>query len=297
MGNNRKHKRYSDYIENVVNECGHKWIILERKDFRSYTIDVFNEIPSIQPTGKLVKIVPARCKSYSCPICGRKKVYDLIERLNHVDLKGYRFFTLTLKNEYSQENTEKNLCRISECFTKLLKKLRKKPEFKKMEYFKVLEVGKDGMVHIHGIWNKYIEKEMLSKFWYEITGDSFLVKPERIKSKNDAVRYLFKYLTKNIQDDAVDLYDNDFFGLNLTNTAKLFYQNGKRRYSASRNFFSKTEKLTGDYVPYWFESDDSHGVEVTVKNLVEKFKLKADNFDFSLYDESDQFLQTIFDSS
>ena len=160
---NRKYTKYSDYVKNVVNKCSHQWLIMDNVQFRDYRIDKYNEIPSKLPSGKLIRIIPARCKSYSCQICGRKKVYDLIERLRAVDLKGYRFFTLTLRNEYSKENTEKNLQRISEYFNKLNKKLRKLEGFKGLEYFRIVEVGKDGMVHIHGIWNKYIDQKLLDR--------------------------------------------------------------------------------------------------------------------------------------
>ena len=81
------------------------------------------------------------------------------------------------------------------------------------------------MVHIHGIWNVYVPVKLLSKMWLEITGDSYIVEVARIQSQNDAVKYLFKYLTKNVQPENIDKYDNDFFGLDLINTAKLFYEN------------------------------------------------------------------------
>jgi len=294
---NRKYTKYSDYVKNVVNNCSHEWLIMDNVHFRAHRIDKFQGVNSELPKGKLIRIIPARCKSYSCKICGKKKVYDLLDRLRHVDLRGYRFFTLTLRNEYSKENTEKNLNRISECFNKLNKKLRKMDPYKKLEYFRVTEVGNDGMVHIHGLWNIYIPIKTLGKIWFDITGDSFKVKPERVKSKKDAMKYLFKYLTKNIQPAQIDEYDNDFFGLDLVNTAKLFYENGKRRYQASRKFFPKAVKKTTEFLPYYFESEDSPSIEKTIKSLVENFGLKREHFDFSLYDNSDLFLQNLFDSS
>ena len=294
--NRRKYPKYYEYISEVVDKCAHKWIILDDKGFRQYRIDKFNDVKAELPKGKLIKITPAMCKSYSCPICGRKKVYDLINRLKRVNLKGYRFFTLTLKNEFSKENTEKNLLRISECFNKLNKQLRKDAQFKDLQYFRVLEVGKDGMVHIHGIWNKYIETKKLGMMWYKITGDSFKVKPERIKSRSDAIRYLFKYLTKNIARDD-ERHDPSLFGLDLINTAQLFYENGKRRYCASRGFFPSKEKTDSNYLPYYFESEEPACVEKVIKKLVTDYKLKKENFDFTLYDASDEFLIDLFDSS
>lgn len=295
--NYRKYPKYYEYISEVVDKCAHKWIILDDKGFRQYRIDKFHDIKSELPKGKLIKITPAMCKSYSCAICGRKKVHDLMQRLKRVDLKGYRFFTLTLKNDYSKENTESNLQRISECFNKLNKQLRKKEHFKDLQYFRVVEVGKSGMVHVHGIWNKYIPTKDLGMMWYKITGDSFRVKPERIKSHSDAVNYLYKYLTKNIAGDQ-ERHDAQLFGLDLINTAKLFYENGKRRYCASREFFPKFVKEETHYLPYYFESEEPESVEKVIKSLVKNYGLKLEHFDLTLYDASEEFLfDLFFDSS
>lgn len=292
----RKYEKYYDYVEEVVKKCSHSWLIQERKDSRNWRIAKLdgNNIP--KPEGKLFKITPARCKSYSCPICGRKKVIDLMKRLKKVDLRGYRFFTLTLKNEYSKENTEYNLKRITECFNKLNKQLRKIPSFKGLEYFRVIEVGNDGMVHIHGLWNKYIDTRTLGMMWFKITGDSFRVKPERVKSKNDAVKYLYKYLVKNCLT-AYQERDPELFGLEIINTAQLFYENGKRRYQASRNFFPKNEKEYSDYLPLGFESNDSENIEKEIKYLMSEYDLSISNFDTTYYDESDLFLSGFEDSS
>ena len=139
------------------------------------------------------------------------------------------------------------------------------------------------MVHIHGIWNKYIPWKDLSAYWLQITGDSFVVRPERIKSKGDAVRYLFKYLTKNVvsQDQTGQ---KTLFNLNILNSAALFYESGKRRYQASRNFFPKgSEKKTSEYLPYYHDNADDNEIEKTIKFLKSEFELKREHFDLDLY--------------
>ena len=292
----RKYPKYYEYVENVVKKCSHSWLILQRKDFRTYTIHKTDNSDDPLPPGKLVKIVPARCKSYSCPICGKKKVYDLIDRLRKKDLRGYRFFTLTMKNEYSKENTEKNLLRIGECFNKLNKRLRKIERFKNLQYFRVTEIGTNGMVHIHGLWNKYIETKTLGTMWFQITGDSFKVKPERVKSKKDAVQYLYKYLTKNVLTAYAER-DPQLFEMDIINSAQLFYENGKRRFSCSRDFFPNKKEKNNDYLPYGFETNDSKNIESEIKFFIQYYHLKPENFDFSLYDESDLFINSLFDTS
>ena len=78
------------------------------------------------PKGEVVKITPAKCHSYSCPICGKKKVLILVAKLKSVDLTKYRFFTLTLKNRMNLDNSEMNLKRVSDCFNKLNNNSRKR---------------------------------------------------------------------------------------------------------------------------------------------------------------------------
>lgn len=291
----RKYNTYQEYIQKVVNNCAHSYLILESKDFRQWKINKYYGSKDDLPKGKHIKIIPARCKSYSCPVCGMHKVHELLKRLKSVNFKGYRFFTLTLKNKYSVEDTEKNFLRMSECFNKLNKRLRKDERFKDLEYFRIMEVGKNGMVHMHGIWNKYIPIKELSAMWLKITGDSYRAIPERIKSKGDAIRYLYKYLTKNARFNEIDSdKDPQLFKQGVINAAQLFYENGKRRFQASRNFFSKAEKPTCNYLPYYNETSDTHEIEKVISDLVKQFKLKKEHFDFENYFESEQFLYHLF---
>ena len=293
----RVYSSYYEYVENVVTKCQHQYIILDRKDFRDYRINITNKnyykVPPDLPKGKLIKVTTAKCKSYSCPICGRKKVMNLTERLKNIDFKKYRFFTLTLKNKYNYDDTEKNLKRISTCFNKLNLALRKKPEYKGLEYFRVTEIGQDGMVHIHGIWNKYIPVFLLSEMWEKITKDSFIVNVKRIQTKTDVINYLYKYLTKNIVSKDM-LIDPALFNLDIKNTAAMFYENEKRRYCSSRKFFAGVQKPDTDFLPYYFESQDQNSVENTLQSLVRLYKLKKDNFDFDCYYGSEQFLYELF---
>lgn len=293
MRGQRKYPSYSEYVTNVVNLCSHKWLIMDHKKFREFRAEKFGNDKAVLPKGKLIKIVPARCKSYSCPICGQKKVFDLIDRLKGLRLSNYRFFTLTLKNNFTLDDTEKNINRINSCFNDLNKKLRKREGFKDLEYFKVVEIGKDGMVHIHGIWNKYIPVKKLSQLWTTVTGDSYRVDLKRIKSSSDAMKYIFKYLTKNVARHNQE-YQMSFFNTEVGNSAAMFYENGKRRFSSSRNFFNKAVKPTADYVPYYYESENPESIEIVIQSLIKQFGLKKEHFDFRSYTESDEFIENTF---
>lgn len=289
----RVYQSYQDYKENIVDKCGHKYIILQSKNFRDYKISLNSNPDQKTPPGVHYKITPAKCKSYSCPVCGRKKVLDLLDRLKKVDFSKYRFFTLTLVNKYSAEDTINNLKRVSECFNKLNKTLRKNPIYKGLEYFRITEIGKNGMVHIHGIWNKYIPQKELSKIWFAITKDSYRAKVERIKSPHDAIEYLYKYLTKDVANYH-GKQDKSFFESDEKTNIELFYELGKRRYQASRKFFQGKEVKNTDFVPYYFESQDTHTVETFIQSHANMFKLTKDNFDFTYYFESDLFIDELF---
>ena len=288
-------KSYSEYIETVVKVCSHKWLIMDNRKFREFRIAKYAGGPAIMPGGKLIKIVPARCKSYSCPVCGKKKVYDLIDRLKGLQLKGYRFFTLTMKSHGNLDDTETNLKRIIDCFNKLNKQLRKDKKFANLQYFRVVEIGKkSGMVHIHGIWNKYIPIARLSKLWLSITKDSYRVDLQRINNKKDVINYLYKYLTKDIAN-----YNDDnpaFWNMDNKNSAAIFYENRKRRYGSSRQFFKNAVKHTSEFLPYYIEKQDTRDIDKTLRYLIETFGLKKEQFDFDLYDYM-AFTDYLFDTS
>jgi len=286
---------YNEYIENVVKQCSHKWLIMDNKKFRSYRLELYTTGKATMPPGKMIKIIPARCKSYSCPICGKKKVYDLIDRLKGLPLKNYRFFTLTMKSNGNLDDTEFNLKRIVSAFNKLNKQLRKDQNYKDLKFFRVIEIGKKtGMVHIHGIWNKYIPTVKLSKLWLSITKDSYRVDLRRIDSKKDVINYLYKYLTKNIATGSES--EPGFWNMDKKNTAAIFYEQKKRRYASSRNFFKGSVKKTGDFVPFYIEKHEPREVDKVIKQLISEFGLKKEQFDFDLYSYS-VFTDYLFNTS
>ena len=289
----RVHASYYEYVRNVVDKCGHKYLVLQSKEFRDYKVSLNSNPDQSVPKGKHYKITPKKCKSYSCPICGKKKVLDLVDRFKKVDFSKYRFFTLTLKNKKNYDDTERNLKRVADSFNKLNNNLRKKPQYKGLEYFRVTEIGTDGMVHIHGVWNKYVPVAQLSEMWEKITKDSYIVNVKRIQSKKDVSNYLFKYLTKDIAKSDMHI-DPVFFNLNIKNSAALFYETGKRRYNSSRKFFPPETEKSSDWLPYYFEDSDVKTVENFILASIRQFNLTMENFDFTNYYESEQFIYEIF---
>ena len=56
-------------------------------------------------------------------------------------------------------------------------------------------------------------------------------------------------------------------------------------------------KKETEYLPLHFESDDSSSIEKKIISLNKEYGLKRDNYDFTLFDECDLFLENVFDSS
>ncbi len=291
-----KYPKFSDHIEHVCNHCGNSYLILEKKELRCYRHAKNEGIEQPIPEGIGLKVIPASCKSWACKFCGKKKVNDLLKRLKAKDLKGYRFFTLTLKNGYTIDNTEYNFERIGKCFQKLNNKLKRDKRFKDFQFFKIIETGSGGMVHIHGLWNIYIPVKELSAMWFKITKDSYKVDLRRIGNTKELTDYLFKYLTKN----TVDYYGNSdpgLFGLNIHFAPKLFYENNKRRQTCSRKFFNGIPERIKDFIPYGFGDENISGVESALSFFYKVVGLKKNQFDLKNYFGSDQFIELLFDTS
>ena len=72
------------------------------------------------------------------------------------------------------------------------------------------------------------------------------------------------------------LIDPALFNMDLQNSAALFYENGKRRYCASRKFFSSIPKKQTDekWLNYYYESETAQSVENTIQSLVRLYHLK-----------------------
>lgn len=301
--------KFEDHINNVVKLCGTSNLIFEHYEFRDYRIER-NEIENINkdlPPGnkkyclpdqpklkKIIKVIPHSCKSWACSYCGSVKVETLLKRLNKKDLTGYRFFTLTLKSAYDIESTKIDFKIIGSHFRKLIQKLKRLPQYKNLQYIKVCEIGSDsGMVHLHGVWNKYIPVELLSKYWLSITGDSFKVYLKRVYNAKAISKYLYKYLTKN----AVDKFPEDppeFFNLTIPSASKLFYECEKRRFTTSLNFWDRKQKRDSVYKIYGFDPQDSNGIERDLKYFYTTFDLKESQFDLTHYYNSSQFLEVLF---
>lgn len=210
-------------------KCINKSERLSDMKFRVHTCKKFANVFR-NDTNKKLLIVFTRCKSPFCADCAQFERKKLYLKLKHKDLSNYRFLTLTLKKS---NNLESDYKRINKCFTKFITLLKKKifkNKNKKLEYFKMIEMGKNNNLHLHVLVNFYLDVRKISALWQIVTEDSYIVYVSRIKKKQDLINYVIKYFLK-----AFDSY-SDFFAL-------------KRKYSTSDLFFisDKTQVKISDY--------------------------------------------------
>lgn len=207
-------------------------------------------------------IFPIRCKSNLCPICSKIKTNQLIQDLLHnCKIENLRFFTLTLKPTNSVVNDLKT---IEASFNLLQKKLKKK--YPHLEYFRVIEIGSNSsMVHIHGLWNIYIEVRELSNLWESLTG-SYRIDLKRVNDNYSTILYLCKYLFKSNYNKK---------------SAEFFYKNNKRKYSSSKNFFEKTEKKSL-YEPFILESFSLKNLDDSLRILQDHYFINPNLIDYSI---------------
>ena len=176
------------------------------------------------------KFFPILCKSNFCPNCSRIKARKVLRSLKKISRNiPFRFFTLTTINT---GDVEHDILYIEKCWRKLIKKLQlTNPDIK---FFKVLELGKRrNMVHLHGLWNIYIDWIDLSKLWQEISG-AYRVNLKTVFDKDGAVGYLGKYLVKTFEHPE---------------EAELFYKLRKRKFSYSKMLLPKDDSKN-DYIIY-----------------------------------------------
>jgi hypothetical protein len=183
---------------------------------------------------------PLRCKSWQCPVCGPKKVKQLRKRalngeiaLSAVPKYGVKFATLTFGGSEKRAdyvvrdsvtgNVKGQIINGKACpvydatriydemmqaFNRLRTALVK--HFGKFMYFRVYELHKDGVPHLHVL---FAGKAVIPKSFYTVMQDLWtkygmgFVKLNVIRDKNGrvitrfsdarhAVNYLMKYMTK-----------------------------------------------------------------------------------------------------
>ena len=144
-------------------------------------------------------LIQIRCRRWSCPVCGRRKIGHYAKRVEAAEPN--RFLTLTVSTKLwkdPREAYDETRRQCSPLFTLLRK------EFGSIEYFRVLEVTKKGWPHYHYlIRSDYLPHQRIKSHWQRLTG-AYIVDIRPIKTTENAYWYTVKYLAKQ---DAVPWTD------------------------------------------------------------------------------------------
>lgn len=143
-----------------------------------------------------VKPVPASCRRWRCPDCGKRKARKLAARIAKTDAD--RFLTLTARAQPDRDLGD-FIDELNAAWRDLWKRIQRRYPTAELGYLKVLELTERGTPHLHiAIQSPYLPQHWLSSVWSELTG-YHRVWITKITSERGMVRYLSKYLTKTAQ--------------------------------------------------------------------------------------------------
>lgn len=210
------------------------------------------------------------CGTYSCPVCRIKKnrkFYKLISK--HCPKKDFHMLTLTLIA--NNEPLAKNWRELNKMWDILLKRLKRK--YGKVKYFRVMEITKNGMPHIHALINCFMPKWLLKIIWKKISRGSYICHFEKVR--DSCAGYILKYFYKAIRDigyirattgkktrifnfsrnllfeektvsgwSVVGMFDNEQSAIDLMNETKDSSKVLHGRYGAIESFYSELDIIT-----------------------------------------------------
>ncbi len=141
--------------------------------------------------GRFQRVIPIRCKCWTCPHCRRKNLGMLIHQLD--ENPPERFLTLTCKPKLLETPLQAyNRCRPM--IRKLFEKARRL--FGCQEYAIFCELHRSGFPHWHILQRGgYIPQHWLSKTWESLTG-ARIVDIRKCFNARESIRYVTKYVTK-----------------------------------------------------------------------------------------------------
>lgn len=145
---------------------------------------------------------PIGCKSLLCPYCGPLKKSGILDDV-HQGFVGehVRFCTLTLRRGDDERTNRAHNRRLSGYWNKLNMRLRNREGFRDLKFFYTLELTEKKMLHMHVLWNIWIDFYKLSQMWFECTDKtSYIVFLQDVEIRSPA-GYISKYLTKSFEFD------------------------------------------------------------------------------------------------
>lgn len=158
----------------------------------------------VKPEGSgKVGFMRARCKRYSCPRCGPRKLRQARSRIAEIatELGLTRFVTLTLdpkkltgvQGAERGEKTAVSIPYLRKTWAKMRVLLGRRYG-KKLKFVAVLELHRSGIVHLHVLVGRYIPQPWIKAAWQSVGGGE-IVFIEQVDVHRVSA-YLSKYLSK-----------------------------------------------------------------------------------------------------
>lgn len=143
---------------------------------------------------KGLRMIPIRCKQWSCAYCAPKLRRKFICRLKQSQCSDWapRMMTLTLKT--NGEGLLEDLKFSGKALNRFFAVLKRR--FPDLKYVWVREIGSvSSMVHFHLWINRYLPQSLMSDLWRRSSEGSYIVS---LNARQEApTSYLSKYLVKS----------------------------------------------------------------------------------------------------
>ncbi|MBA7550862.1 hypothetical protein ES705_43388 [subsurface metagenome] len=152
------------------------------------------------PDRSAIVVIPMRCKSWDCRLCGPPKRQEWIRKFKHADPE--REITLTIpKGKWPDPKDA--AWHMVKAFVILVRRIRS--TFGPFEYGRVIELTKAGTPHFHILCRgKYIPQKWLRFQWVNL-GMGSIVHIQTVKDKGLHAAHLCKYLAKSTGQTAAAL--------------------------------------------------------------------------------------------
>lgn len=144
--------------------------------------------------GEVITAHPLRCRCWSCLTCNPWRKSQLVAEAKAG--KPRTFITLT-SNPHTGGTPELRAQRLVNAWRHIVRTLRARPGFSKLQYLAVMERTERGEPHLHILCRMpYLSQKWLSKEMEKLTGAP-IVDIRIIKSQDAAARYVAKYVGKD----------------------------------------------------------------------------------------------------
>jgi diadenosine tetraphosphate (Ap4A) HIT family hydrolase len=192
------------------------------------------------------KVIPNYvCQFKLCPDCARRKSR---KRLNKylpamsAFVKTHRVTPvhLVLTQTHKKETRKQSIDRLKSAFIKLTRREFWKENFKggtwSIEFTKDAEGLHHTHLHVIGFRTRFFDIKYLRSEWFSVTGDSYVLRLDRITDLSEGLQEVFKYVTKGMETDDFTAEDlRDFLKLGKTHLFGSFgeFRPFKKSYVAS----------------------------------------------------------------